>query len=74
VIVKVTRQLLKQAPPYDRAEHIDRQWEVAYYANARQPGYWLDEDDARAIKVAPSYLRDEPEQLPDPLERRSRPR
>jgi uncharacterized protein YrrD len=74
VIVKVTRQLLKQAPPYDRAEHIDRQWEVAYYANARQPGYWLDGDDARAIKVAPSYLRDEPEQLPDPLERRSRPR
>jgi hypothetical protein len=46
---------------------------VAYYANARQPGYWLDEDDAPAIKVAEPYVR-EPAQLPNPLDRRSRPR
>jgi hypothetical protein len=74
VNVNVTRQQLKGAPEYDRAEHVDRQWEAAYYQHLEQPGYWLSEEDARAIKEAQSYLRDEPAQPPDPLERRSRPR
>ena len=56
VSVKVTRRLLKSATQYDRAQHIDRQWEADYYQHLRQPGYWLTEEDARAIKKAQSYL------------------
>jgi hypothetical protein len=66
---------LKTAPTYDRAQHLDRQWEAAYYEHLQQPGYWLTEDDARAIKEAQSYLRDEPADRHEAtLERRSRPR
>lgn len=73
VSVDLTRQSLKEAPAYDRAEHVDRQWEAAYYGHLQEPGYWIDEDEARAIKEAQAYLREEPA-VPDPLERRSRPR
>jgi hypothetical protein len=74
VSVNVTRQLLKTAPPYDRAEHLDRQWEAAYYQHLQQPGYWLTEDDARAITEAQSYPHDEPDRHEASVERRSRPR
>lgn len=74
VSVNVTRQLLKTAPRYNRAEHLDRQWEAAYYQHLQQPGYWLTEDDARAIKEAQSHLRDEPDRHEASVERRSRPR
>jgi len=55
IAVKVRRQRLKTAPEYDRAEHVDRQWEAAYYRHLHQPGYWLDEDEAHSIKEARSY-------------------
>ena len=74
VSVNVTRQLLKTAPPYERAEHLDRQWEAAYYQHLQQPGYWLTEDDARAITEAQSFLRDEPDRHEASVDRRSRPR
>lgn len=74
VSVKITRQLLKTAPRYDRAEHLDRQWEAAYYQHLQLPGYWLTEDDARATKEAQSYPRDEPDRHEASVERRSRPR
>ena len=74
VSVKITRQLLKTAPQYDSAEHLDRQWEAAYYQHLQQPGYWLTRDDARAIKEAQSYLREEPDRHEASVERRSRPR
>lgn len=75
VTVKVSRQSLKDAPQYDRAEHVDRQWEAAYHAHLRQPGYWIEGDDARKVAEAQSYLRDDAEPAPaDPLERRQRPR
>ena len=54
VSVRITRQLLKTAPRYDRAEHLDRQWEAAYFQHLEQPGYWLTEDDARASTAAQS--------------------
>lgn len=73
VDVRVTRQALKNAPPYDRAEHIDRQWEADYYGRLDQPGYWLDAGEARAIAEAQSYLQDHASPAV-PLERRSRPR
>ena len=74
VSVKITRQLLKTAPPYDRAEHLDRQWEAAYYEHLQQPGYWLTADEARAFTEARSYLGDEPDRHEASVERRSRPR
>jgi hypothetical protein len=69
VSVDVTRQMLKDAPEYDRGEHVDRQWEAAFYQHLHQPGYWLAEDDAQAMKEAHSYLRDDPE---DPASHRDR--
>jgi hypothetical protein len=74
VSVTVTRQSLKSAPPYDRVQHVDRQWEVEYYRHLLQPGYWLTGDEARAIKEAQAYLREEPERHEVAVERRSRPR
>jgi uncharacterized protein YrrD len=74
VSVNVTRQLLKSAPPYDRAQHVDRQWEAAYYRHLQQPGYWVTEDEARAIKETQSYLRDERDRHEVSVDRRSRPR
>lgn len=74
VEVEVTRQSIRSAPAYNRAEHVDRQWEAAYHQHLRQPGYWLDEDDASAIKQAHEYLQDRPETTADSLERRARTR
>lgn len=74
VSVRVTRQALKGAPPYDRAQHLGRQWELDYYRHLLQPGYWLTSDEAEAITEAQSYLTDVPEPDRSPLERRSRPR
>ena len=74
VDVDVTRQSIKTAPPYDRVEHVDHQWEAAYHQHVRQSGEWLDAGEAAAIKAAHEYLQDEPEVLPRSIERRSRPR
>jgi uncharacterized protein YrrD len=74
VSVNVSRQLLKNAPPYSRAQHVDRQWELEYYRHLLQPGYWLSGDEARAIKEAQSYLRDDTDRHEAAVERRSRPR
>ncbi len=74
VTVNVSRQVLKNAPAYDRAAHLDRQWEAAYYQHLQQPGYWLDAGDARAAKTAQEYLRESAESPEDPLERRALPR
>lgn len=76
VDVRVTRQAIRNAPLYDRAEHVDRQWEVAYHQQLNQPGYWLDEEDAAAIKEAHEFLQERPQSQPaeDPLERRAKPR
>jgi len=56
VAVDLTRDAVKEAPPYDRAEHADRQWEAAYYERLGRPGYWLTATQARRIKRAQQYL------------------
>ena len=43
-------------------------------SNLHQPGYWLTGEDARRIKDAPSYLRDDTDRHEASLERRLRPR
>jgi hypothetical protein len=74
VAVEMTRHSLKNAPPYDRGQHVDRQWELAYHQHLQQPGYWLTAGEARAIKESQSYLREEPDRHEMAVERRSRPR
>ena len=74
VAVDVSRDSLKSAPQYDRAEHVDRQWEASYYGHLQRPGYWLTTDEARLIKEAQSYLQEEPNRHEVAVERRSRPR
>ncbi len=73
VDVNVTRAAIKSAPAYDRAEHVDRQWEAAYHKHIHGRDSWLDDEDAAAIKAAHEFLQDEPGPR-DRLERRSRPR
>ena len=58
--VKVSRQVLRNAPVYDRAEHVSRQWEAAYHKHVNEPGYWLEEEDAASIKRAQEYLQEPP--------------
>lgn len=64
VAVDLTRQSVKEAPPYDRAEHTDRQWESAYHERLGRPGYWLTSNQARRVKRAQEYLRDDGDSLP----------
>jgi hypothetical protein len=59
VDVNVTREAIKTAPPYDRAEHVDHQWEAAYHQHIRGDDNWLDADEAAAIKAAHDYLQDD---------------
>jgi hypothetical protein len=39
VAVDMTRQAVRQGPPYD-PRHLDRQWEMDHYAHHRRRGYW----------------------------------
>lgn len=74
VNIGVTRQTLRNAPTYDRAEHLDRQWELAYYGHVNRRGYWLDGDEAATIKQAQAFLSDADAPPADRVERRSNPR
>jgi uncharacterized protein YrrD len=49
VSVDLTRQAVKDAPPYDSAAQLDRQQEQAIYEHYGHPGYWT----AQAIRDAP---------------------
>jgi len=41
VLVKLTRQAVKDAPTYDRTEILDREQEENIYRHYGRPGYWL---------------------------------
>lgn len=41
--VNVTRQILKDAPPYDSATQLDRTEESRIHGHYGRPGYWADE-------------------------------
>ena len=43
VSVELTRQAVKDAPPYDATVLLDRKQELQIYAHHRRPGYWADE-------------------------------
>ena len=40
VSVNVTRQAVKDAPPYDAVAHLDRQQEMGLHEHYGRPGYW----------------------------------
>ena len=43
VSVDLTRQAVKDAPPYDPAAQLDREQEQAMYEHYGRPGYWTAE-------------------------------
>jgi len=52
VSVDLTRQAVKDAPPYDSAAQLDRQQEQAIYEHYGHPGYWT----TQAIRDAEEQL------------------
>ena len=50
VAVNLTRQAVKDAPPYDAEATLDRTREMGIYKHYGRPGYWADEMDHEAAK------------------------
>lgn len=50
VTVNLTRQAVKDAPPYDSAAQLDRKAEMEIHAHYGRPGYWADEVKREAAK------------------------
>lgn len=50
VSVNVTRQAVKDAPPYDAAAQLDRQRETALHEHYDRRGYWIDESKREPAK------------------------
>lgn len=50
VSVNLTRQAVKDAPPYDSAAQLDRKQEMGIHEHYRRPGYWVDEVKCEAAK------------------------
>lgn len=44
VAVNLTRQAVKDAPPYDSAAELDRKFEVRLHRHYSRPGYWTAEE------------------------------
>lgn len=49
---RVTRQQVKGSPPYDRAEHLDRQWEADYFRHYGAAPYWSPESPQPSSRPA----------------------
>ena len=43
VSVELTRQAVKDAPPYDSTVHLDREWEEGIYKHYDRHGYWTNQ-------------------------------
>ncbi len=48
VAVNLTRQAVKDAPPYDPAVQLGRDQELGIYKHYGRPGYWADEEKREA--------------------------
>ncbi len=48
VSVSLTRQAVKDAPPYDSAVQLDREQETGIYKHYGRPGYWAGETKRKA--------------------------
>ena len=49
VSVDLTRQAIKDAPPYDSAAQLDRQQEQSIYEHHGRPDYWTTKDIRDAV-------------------------
>jgi hypothetical protein len=49
VSVNLTRQAVKDAPPYDPAAQLDREQEMGVYEHYKRPGYWANEVKREAV-------------------------
>jgi hypothetical protein len=57
VSVNLTRQAVKDAPPYDAAVQLDRDQELGIYKHYGRPGYWVGEEKREAaIQVMATVL------------------
>lgn len=52
--VNLTRQAVKDAPPYNPLMPVDRKTEISIYNHYGRPGYWLDEEQHETAKSHPS--------------------
>jgi uncharacterized protein YrrD len=50
VVVDVTRDAVRNAPPYDPSAPFDREWERALHRHYGRPGYWERPDDAWRLR------------------------
>lgn len=48
VSVNLTRQAVKDAPPYDPAVELDRRQEIGIHKHYGRPGYWAGEEKHEA--------------------------
>ncbi len=48
ISVNLTRQAVKNSPPYDMAAQLDRQQETRIYKHYGRPGYWVAEGEREA--------------------------
>lgn len=48
--VNLTRQAVKDAPPYNLAMPVDRKMEMKIYQHYGRPGYWMDEEKHETAK------------------------
>lgn len=48
ISVNLTRQAVKDAPPYDPAVSLDREHEISIYDHYAQAGYWAAEEQRRS--------------------------
>ncbi len=52
VSVSLTRQAVKDAPPYESAAQLDRTLEVGLYKHYGRPGYWAAEEQRETARPA----------------------
>jgi hypothetical protein len=51
--VDLTRQAVKDAPPYNPSMPVDRKMEMVIYLHYARPGYWMDEEKHATAKSPP---------------------
>ena len=55
VSVNLTRQAVKDAPPYNPAMQVDRKMEMYIYNHYGRPGYWIEEAKHETAKAHTLY-------------------
>jgi hypothetical protein len=56
VVVKLTQQAVRDAPPYDSSVLLDRKQELRIFKHYGYPGYWADEHKAQNVHRAKTTI------------------